>query len=73
MAPAIIQVKYMTNPGYVIDVDSFKVTFKDASSNPIASTNGGLAFRTSPGTITLGDWSASNYLITEPSDILFTF
>lgn len=70
---AFFDISAVRNPGYVITNEDFKLTFTDSGENLICSTSGGLAYTTTPGPITVGDWSVTNPLVSGLSTIIFTF
>jgi len=69
---AVFIIREFTNPGYVIDSTDFKITFIDKEGNNIATTTTGLNYKTSPGSINVSDWEATNYLVNSRSSILFS-
>ena len=60
------------NPGYVITSDSFFVRIRDIDGNEVVHTSGGMVYTTTPGTMNVGDWYASNRLVSALSEITFS-
>jgi hypothetical protein len=69
----IIKLSSFNNPGYVIRSEDFKLTFTDYDANFICSTNGGLHYSTTPGTITVSQWSVTSSVVNGLTSMLFSF
>lgn len=63
----------MRNPTFVLTIDSFGVTFSDIQNNQIAVANSGIVFTTTPGTIDVGGWSVTNYIVSTPTNLIMQF
>ena len=59
------------NPGYVITSESFAFKIVDANGNKVVQTSGGMVHTTTPGTMNVRDWYASNRLVSALSEIQF--
>ena len=72
-ASAQFRLSSFTNPGYVIDSDDFKITFIDENENRISTTSTGLSYKTTPGSINIGDWNVWSPTVSESTLITFSF
>lgn len=70
--PATFELKNFKNPSYVITSDSFYLEINDKDGNKIVETTGGMVYTTTPGTMKVGDWYASNRLVSAFSELTFS-
>jgi hypothetical protein len=71
-AKATFEIRSLRNPGYVTTSESFYIEFSDRNGNKIVNTTGGLVYKTTPGTIQVQQWFASNRLVSSQSEITFS-
>ena len=60
------------NPGYVITSESFKIEISDKDGNRVVKTTGGMLHTTTPGSMIIRDWYASNRLVSSLSELTFS-
>jgi len=69
---AVFELSALVNPGYVTTSESFFLEVSDANDNKIVKTSGGMVYTTSPGSVKVNSWFASNRLVSALSDITFS-